>query len=263
MADMATSSTHTSSGSPWWESFYDEHLALVLLDQKQGAHLAATLEFLEQHAPLQPGDRIFDQCCGTGRISIPLARRGYTVVGVDQAESYIERAQQEATEEGLDASFFCADAFEFLPEQPVQAVINWWTSFGYSDDSENQTMLRRAYEALKPGGVFVLDFMNLLGVLHDFQPVLVNRVEGPNGEVTLLLESEIDAVHGRLLKRWTYLLPGGHRTVHHTSVRLYLPHQIIAMMEAEGFDTIQTFGSVLGDPLGLKSPRCILLGRKE
>ena len=41
---------------------------------------------------LAEGATIFDQCCGIGRIAVPLARRGYRVIGVDQMPDYVRRA---------------------------------------------------------------------------------------------------------------------------------------------------------------------------
>ena len=71
------------------------------------------LEFLSR-IPLQPGMRILDVASGAGQISIPAARTGAKVTGIDIAPNLIEQARARAQAEHLDARFDEGDA-EMLP----------------------------------------------------------------------------------------------------------------------------------------------------
>jgi SAM-dependent methyltransferase len=71
------------------------------------------LEFLSR-IPIEPGMRILDVACGAGQISIPAARAGAKVTGIDIAANLIERARARAQAENLDARFEEGDA-EMLP----------------------------------------------------------------------------------------------------------------------------------------------------
>lgn len=71
------------------------------------------LEFLER-LHVQAGTEMLDVACGAGQISIPAARVGARVTGVDIATNSIEQARARAQEEGLDARFEEGDA-EMLP----------------------------------------------------------------------------------------------------------------------------------------------------
>ncbi|MCA9616611.1 MAG: hypothetical protein KC586_27825, partial [Myxococcales bacterium] len=73
----------------WWEALYDEHLATVLLERDEEP--TETLDFLERTLRLRKGDRVFDQCCGIGSLAVPLAERGFSVVGCDLGEGYAAR----------------------------------------------------------------------------------------------------------------------------------------------------------------------------
>jgi SAM-dependent methyltransferase len=71
------------------------------------------LEFLSRIA-IEPGMRILDVACGAGQISIPAARAGAKVTGIDIAANLIEQARARAQAENLDARFDEGDA-EMLP----------------------------------------------------------------------------------------------------------------------------------------------------
>jgi SAM-dependent methyltransferase len=251
------------TATPWWEVLYDNLLADVLLERDGGAELDATLAFLRNELGLAPGVRVFDQCCGIGSLAIPLARGGACVIGVDQSSAYIERARRDAAAAGVAADFRVGDAFEFVAPVPCDAALNWWTSFGYTDDDKrNAEMLRRACESLAPGGRFVLDTMNVPGVLRAFQPTVVTRRATRRGEIALRRESQVLPAEGVMLKRWIYELSDGRCVERHSRVRLYLPHTLVAMLEACGFVDVRLYGDVSGRPLTLDSLRCICVARR-
>lgn len=236
----------------WWPDLYDDLLADVLLADT--SEVEPTLRFLADKLGIRAGSRVFDQCCGTGRLAIPLAKLGASVVGVEQAATYVERAR--AAADGLDATFEVGDAFAYVPAAPCDAAINWWTSFGYlADDESNARMLLRAFEALVPGGRFALDFPNAANLYAVFRPHEITR----RGEITMLRESSFDLARGLLHKQWTFLAGG--RRVERTSVlRLYTPDQLAALFAGVGFTDLAFYGDLDGAPLALGRSRCIVVG---
>lgn len=246
----------------WWESFYDSLLADILLETKDPEEVSATIQFLEKFCQLSPGARVFDQCCGTGRLSIPLAEKGHEVVGIDLIDSYVERARAKANQAELNLEFSARDAFEFVVTPPCDVAVNWWTSFGYArTDQENIQMCQRAFESLKPGGCFALDFMNVPGVIHDFKPQVVTHGQSEeHGEMTLIRESELDVENGFLLKNWIYFLENGRRVKHRTRVRMYAPVDLNHLFDLAGFRKVNVLGDLDGSSITLHSPRCIIVG---
>jgi SAM-dependent methyltransferase len=247
----------------WWQELYDDVLADVLLERADESEVKSTVDFLVKELGLRPKDCVFDQCCGIGSLSLPLAECGLSVSGVDQAAAYVERARHRARARDLDCRFVAGDAFEHMPAERCRGAFNWWTSFGYAEtDGENARMLARAFESLEPGGRFALDTMNLPGVLRGFEERVVTRRQTPHGEVTLTRQSALDFSRGRLTKLWIFELPNGQRIERASSVRLYMPHTLRELFEAVGFRCCRFFGSVKGEALALDSPRCILVGEK-
>jgi len=77
------------------------------------AYAPGAAEFIER-LRLQPGEKVLDVACGTGNLSIPAARAGASVTGVDIAPNLIEQARKTAESEGLNCQFDEGDA-EALP----------------------------------------------------------------------------------------------------------------------------------------------------
>ena len=253
------------AGEPgaWWQTLYDDTVAEVLLLRRDPAETAATVRFLRDVLGLGPGASAFDQCCGTGTLALPLAEAGVRVTGVDQSEDYVRRATEEAGRRGLPCRFVAADAFAFAAPQPCDAAFNWNTGFGnHQDDGRNRDMLRRAFESLRPGGRFALDYQHVPRILRHFQRCLTHRLPTPAGDVIVLRESTADLAAGALRQRWTFLLPDGRRRERQSLVRLYLPHELAGLLAAAGFADVEFFGGTDGRPLDLDSPRCIALARR-
>lgn len=240
----------------WWPELYDDLLADVLLEDT--SDIAETLRFLALHLRLSPGARVFDQCSGTGRLAIPLARWGANVVGVEQAARYVERARAAARAANVAATFEVGDAFEYVPDAPCAAAINWWTSFGYlPDDDANVRMLRRAFEALAPGGRFAIDYPNIANLYVAFRPHEITRRRG----ITMLRESRLDLAAGVLHKHWTFITDQ-QRLERTSTLKLYTPDRLGALLAQAGFVDLQFFGGLDSAPLSLDRPRCIVVGAR-
>ncbi len=244
----------------WWQTVYNDIVADLLLVRKDGDELRATIRFLLDAADLSPGDRVLDQGCGIGSLSLPLARAGLRVIGIDQAETYIARAN--AQRESASCEYYVADALSYRANPPVDVVLNWNTSFGNADEARNREMLLRAFESLRPEGRIVLDYQHVARVMHQFRGAFVQRLLDDRGETLLLRESELDLAEGSLRQRWTIVLPEGRTSVRHTAIRLYLPHDLAAMLTGVGFTEVRFFGGVRGEALAIDSPRCILIARR-
>jgi SAM-dependent methyltransferase len=249
----------------WWTDFFDDTYADIGLTgatekEKQAADKAA--EWICSVLQIESGNTLFDQCCGIGRLSLPLARRGIHVVGADLTDQYVERAREAAQREQLPCTFYQGDCFDFVAPDQCDAGINWFTSFGYHDDDrENQKMLQCAFDSLRPGARFALDYISLTKVLRGFQSCNVTRRSLDDGSELLWLdEPSIDFAAGTISSTWTWIPPAGERTVRRTRVRMYLPHDLIRLFKNVGFDQIELHGSRCGEPFDLDSKRCVVVG---
>lgn len=121
---------------------------------------------------LQPHERVLDLCCGQGRHTLELARRGYNVEGLDQSHYLIQRARSTAKREALPIRFREGDARR-LPYRTdtYDVVLILGNSFGYFDSVEEDVrILTEIRRILKPWGRVLLDVADGEYLRDHFQP---------------------------------------------------------------------------------------------
>ncbi|MDR7434998.1 MAG: class I SAM-dependent methyltransferase [Armatimonadota bacterium] len=138
----------------WWESFFDQEMGEVMFPEQAWQQAEELCGHLLQLLNLQPGAKILDLACGPGRFALPLAKRGFCVVGFDLASVYLEQARKKAQEQGLFIELVQGDMREIPFEDEFDAVINMFTSFGYFDDERDHLkVLQGVHKSLKPADV--------------------------------------------------------------------------------------------------------------
>ena len=102
---------------------------------------------------------VLDLACGTGSLSVLLAKHGYRVLGVDRSEEMLTVAAEKAMELEENQPFFVAQPMQRpkIPE-PVDACVCALDSINYVTKPQDvQKAFRRVYESLRSGGLFVFD----------------------------------------------------------------------------------------------------------
>ena len=122
---------------------------------------ARILDFLETllHTRDKHPRTVLDLACGTGSLSVLLAKRGYSVIGADMSEDMLAIASEKACELGENVPFFICQRMErlTLPE-PVDCVLCCLDSLNYiTDPALCRKALGRVYASLRSGGVFLFD----------------------------------------------------------------------------------------------------------
>ena len=136
------------------ELFDDDYLHFYagMISERSDADAELIARLLE----LEPGMRVLDVPCGEGRIAGRMAQRGCEVVGVDYTVAWVELAREQYPE----ATFELGDMRELAYEAEFDAVVNWFTSFGYFDPDTNDDVLARFARALRPGGRLLIELHN-------------------------------------------------------------------------------------------------------
>lgn len=254
----------------WWRDVFDRPAFLELYERadtelavRQAEHILRLLG--GEAGALRPPARILDVCCGYGRHSIELARRGFRVVGVDISEVQVGHARRKAAGAAAGAgtvpAFVIGDARALPVRGPFDAAINMFLSFGYfATDAENQAMLDGIARALRPGGRLLVDFWNREHEIRSFQPTVVDKRDDGIIEIE---DWTFDHLAGRLNWTNTVIFPDGRRESWEHSLRAFTVAEVRQMLEAAGFRLVNVYGRLEGEAYTMDSEAAVFVAERS
>jgi len=238
----------------WFSTWFDTEYYHLLYNNRSYAEADAFVERLFEANILDPSMRILELACGKGRHAIAMHRFGAEVVGVDLSVHSIAAATA-SEEPGLQ--FYVQDMRLPFPETAgsFDACTNLFTSFGYFDsEAENSQVLQNIARVLRPGGRFVLDFMNAKLVAKHLPPVYTER----RGQAEFLISKEF--AHGQIIKTITVMDAGVQKGVFEERVQALNPDRLENLCQAAGLHVQHMYGNYELAPLQeATSERCILI----
>jgi SAM-dependent methyltransferase len=226
----------------------------------QRSDIQPAIEFICTELALPEGARILDLGCGAGRYAVELAHRGYDVVGLDINERYVALAHQLAASEGVRAAFLTGDMREIPFKSHFHAIINVGTSFGFFDsESENHQVVAAVAEALKPGGVFLLEMGNRDYYLKNFEARGWRRQD--SGRVVIIqrkfdyvrsrIEVEFEVLGDEEPERWTH------------SWRAYTLAEMVMMLNETGLALSGVYGGWDLSEYSADSARMVMVSERQ
>lgn len=242
----------------WWKTFFGENYLLFWGEKGAFGHTKKEINFLVKHIPIRRKDKILDLCCGHGRHTLELAKRGFAVAGLDYSRFELDLASKAADEKGLRIDFREGDARNFQMNRKFNVVINMFTAFGYGSKADDQKILRSASRHLARGGKFLIDLVSMIWILRNFRARQTERL-GKNAYA--LIAREFDPIHNTNLETRT-IVKGGKKEASQLRLRLYSLPEIIEMLAAAGLRYEKSWGSFDAKPYGLDSKRMIVLAKK-
>ena len=142
----------------WFEEWFDTPYYHILYNNRDYNEAENFLNLLTDFLKFKKNSKIIDLACGKGRHSVYLNKLGYDVLGLDLSEQSISFDKQFETE---TLKFQVHDMRNKIKSEPVDAVFNLFTSFGYFEtEAEDKSVFQSVSDVLKDDGYFVLDFLN-------------------------------------------------------------------------------------------------------
>lgn len=241
----------------WWRMHPEEDPA-----RRSAGHVKAQIDGVERFLSLETRSRVFDVCCGTGRRTLELARRGHRVLGIDADERALAQGRAAAKGERLNVHFLKADPRAASYRAECDAILMLDGALGsLESDRDDVRMLEAARKALKPGAKLVIDVLNREWLVRHYEPNFWERGEDGKGAVALD-QISIDFEKGRLDNKRVVVGADGRRTPAFVSARLYALSELIAQLERAGLRYVQCWGGFDGASYGLDSPRLVVLAER-
>ncbi|NLY52401.1 MAG: class I SAM-dependent methyltransferase [Firmicutes bacterium] len=251
----------------WYEKLYENYAEQYEKEPfTQGT--IGECDFIEKELNYDKSLKIIDIGCGTGRHAIELAKRGYSVTGIDLSEAQLRRARQKAEKENLTVEFLQCDARSLPFENQFEAAIMLCEgAFPLMETDEmNYEILKNAGKALKTPGKFIFTTLNGLYRLFHFSH---QSLEGRPQEVADNSQDEyFDFMTMRSRDLLTFTDDDGNQHQVVVSERYYIPSEITWLLKSLGFQKIDIFGAKLGafsreDPLTIEDFEMLVIAEKQ
>ena len=222
------------------------------------------LQFYKKWLPKNKEAKILELCCGTGRLTVPIAKAGYNICGVDYTSSMLEQAKVKASEAGLEINFIEADIRSLNLQEKFDFIFIPFNSIHHLYKNED---LFKAFNGvknhLKEGGLFLLDCFN---------PNIQYIVEGEKEQKKI---AEYTTEDGRavLIKQtmryesatqinrieWHYFINGEFHSIQNLDMRLFFPQELDSYLEGAEFEIIHKFGNFEEERFANKSEKQIFV----
>ena len=219
----------------------------------------AEADFLEKMLRPRPGARLLDVPCGNGRLSLELARRGYTPTGVDISQEFLKEARSQAKTEGLSVKWLRQDMSRLRTPFGFEGAFCMGNSFGYFDAEGTAAFLSSLGAALKPRSRFVIH----TGITAEcLLPHLETNLEMKVGDILMKVENHYRTTESRLDTVYTFIRNGKTET-RNGSQWIFTTAEIQRMLRTAGFQTLTLLKSLKEEPFQLGSQGLILVAEKQ
>jgi SAM-dependent methyltransferase len=249
-----------AKATPWYENDkLWKAIEPVLFSNERIVGTVKEVDDLLMLTKIPAGASILDLCCGIGRHSLELARRGYKVTAVDRTSAYLKKAKNLAAKEKLRIEFVEKDMRQFCRPETFDCVLNLFTSFGYFESrDDDEKVIANVRNSLKVGGIFVLEMIGKEIIARVFNE---RRWEEHDGLI-VLTECKVCDNWSRVSNRWIVLTKTGRNEITFTH-RIYSAVELCGLLSNKGFKSVEVFGNLGGSAYDHKAQRLVIMAKKR
>lgn len=224
------------------------------------------------------GGSVLELACGTGRVTIPIAKLGFPVTGLDIVPGMVERARSKSA--GLPVRWVEGDARTFDLGEQFRLIFLTGNAFqAFVTNVEQAALLQRVQAHLHDEGLFAFETRNPLLPNTKIPPGFFVTLETRNEEqdwpsfinahgyevrisTTQVYDHVAQIVHVTGYKRW-YEGEEEHTMITRTALRYTFPQELAALLHYHGFTILRQYGDWNEEPLSATSPSIISVCRKR
>ena len=235
--------------SEWFRDFFDG----IAVDFWMAVAPPADDDVQFLKSIFEDGGEILDLACGAGRHTIPLARAGYRMTGVDLSSKSIALARDAAPE----IDWQLRDMRDLSWRDRFDGAICFGNSFGYIGRQGSRDAIAALAGALKRGARFVLETG---AIAESLLPSLQRERSMQVGDITYSSAASYDLMNSRLDVAYTFTR-GDERETKSASTSIFTLAELRETFEQCGFAIEGAYASTRRDPFMLGAPRLILVVR--
>ena len=230
----------------WYESLFENYAQKY--DNEVYVHgTIGECDFIEREINSDKSLKLLDVGCGTGRHSIELTKRGYSVTGIDLSDSQLARAKEKAVMENLTINFVKQDARNLPFNQEFDAAIMLCEG-GFclmETDEMNFEILKNVTKSLREHGKFIFTTLNgLFPLSHSMEAFY--EANSDEGQATCR-SNTFDLMTFRDHNVAEFEDDLGIKKTLTCNERYYVPSEISWLLKSLGYKKVEIFGAKLGE----------------
>jgi SAM-dependent methyltransferase len=195
--------------------------------------------------------KVLDLCCGTGRLSTRLAKKGFTAVGLDISPIYLEEARRRAREHDVESrvKFLLGDMRNVDEvvghEGPFDCVLSFRNSFGFWSDETDEMIFTKVRRMTREGGVLVIgECDHLAQLMLSFDRTRVYEYE----DAMMISEADMDYITNMFTATFKYYTKEGgvlkYRDSFDYQARVYSVSELSSLLGRAGWKVIEVYESL-------------------
>ncbi|MEA5002834.1 MAG: methyltransferase domain-containing protein [Christensenella sp.] len=203
---------------------------------------AAYILKLLDHAQVPKGSRVLEYACGTGNITLPLAKAGFAIVAMDISEEMLFAAQEKTRRQALCVEYAAGDMCSFVLNKPADVAVCACDGVNYVlEEKQLAVFFRQVYSNLKKDGAFLFDISSHYKLAH----VLGNEFYFDDGDGQTYFWQNAYDENTKLLAMDIILFvaegEGYKRYDERHTQRAWTQKEITAALQTAGFEDINAY----------------------
>jgi 2-polyprenyl-3-methyl-5-hydroxy-6-metoxy-1,4-benzoquinol methylase len=235
----------------WTKKFFIDKAELWLrfLDMKwrHGVQDAKAITTILKKYGIERGN-ILELGCGNGRVSINLAKMGFTVTGIDISSLCVHDAIKRAKKRKIkNVRFICGDIrnLNAVVKRKYDVVISIWTSIGFYSKQTDKKIFQSISKLLKKKGiVMILSTMSREFLLQHFCPTVHEEI----GDFLVLHKHYFDTYRSIIKNKWIFYKRRGKDLMYIDEIdfnlRTYSMHELVEMADSADLEFVEAFDSL-------------------
>ena len=222
------------------------------------------LDFYKKWMPTDKNAEILELCCGSGRLTIPLAKDGIKITGVDNLISMLDKAKLKAKNENLDINFIEADIRKLQLKNKFDLIFIPFNSIHHL--YQNQDLLDTlnvVKRHLKDDGLFLLDCYNpnihyIVEAENKLNQIADYTTE--DGRKVIIKQKMVYENETQINRiEWHYFINDLFHSIQNLDMRMYYPQELDFYLKTCGFTILYKFGNFEEDYFNRSSDKQILI----
>ena len=209
---------------------------------------------------------VLELACGTGRLTIPLKKKGVDITGLDMAAPMLERAEAKAAAAGVKIPFLRGDARKFALGGRFKLIFMAFNSMQHLARREDmEGLFSSVARHLAPGGRFIFDVFNpeprmLTRDTEELLPVAYYQDPAGRGKVLVNEQYSYDKAAQVSRLTWHYRRERDGVTVKKSlNLRCFYPEELLALAHYNGFLVVSRYGDFKRRPFKATSMKQIMV----